>query len=325
MVSSNIIISLKRFKMFLPGVIGFIFFLGISTSVPIDAPKIKPVDLSYSCMKITLGEETEEKAPVILIHGVLGSKEVWRGFQEHLCLKTGRKVCAPDLRNHGDSPWDDRSDVAAMSEDIVELMDNLRMSKAVLLGLSLGGKVAVHVSLENPDRVEKVIVGDMRPNGVSKGALTDIKHTVALLNESLKIIPENADEKSAKKAVLTFINSQLRKANLTELRKESDADLLPLTCSDGKCRWKFNMKVLARVANNPLAQLTNSTGVYNGPALFAYGTESPFKVGEVEPEIKQLFPNAKLFPIKGAGHNVGSYNEFKEEVLTFINSDEASE
>ncbi|KFM63501.1 Abhydrolase domain-containing protein 11, partial [Stegodyphus mimosarum] len=286
--------------MFLPGVICFIFFLGISTSVPIDAPKITPVDLSYTCIQVTLGEQPEEKAPVILIHGVLASKEIWRGFQEHLSLKTGRKVCAPDLRNHGDSSWSDRTDIAAMAVDSVELMDNLRMSKAVLLGLSLGGKVAVHVSLENPQRVEKVIVGDMRPNGVSKGALGNMKATVALLNESLKIIPENADDKSAKKAVLAFINSQLKKANKTELLKESDADLLPLTCSDGKCRWKFNMKVLARIANNPLAQLTNSTGVYNGPALFVYGTESPFKVREVEPEIKQLFPNAKLFPIKGA-------------------------
>ncbi|GBM50583.1 hypothetical protein AVEN_16126-1, partial [Araneus ventricosus] len=57
-------------------------------------------------------------------------------------------VCIVDLRNHGESPWNDEEyDVVAMTEDVKHLMDEINAPKAIVVGHSLGGKIAVHLAL----------------------------------------------------------------------------------------------------------------------------------------------------------------------------------
>jgi 3-oxoadipate enol-lactonase len=90
---------------------------------------------------------------VILIHGGLLDCHMWDG-QFTLLAKTHR-VLRYDADAHGKSSlppnayWDHAS--------LRQLMDSLGIDRAVLVGLSLGGRIAIDLALENPERVEGIV------------------------------------------------------------------------------------------------------------------------------------------------------------------------
>jgi pimeloyl-ACP methyl ester carboxylesterase len=90
---------------------------------------------------------------VILIHGGLLDCHMWDGQFE--LLSKNHRVLRYDADAHGkstlppDAYWDHMS--------LRELMDNLGIERAILVGLSLGGRIAIDLALEDPDRVEAIV------------------------------------------------------------------------------------------------------------------------------------------------------------------------
>ncbi|KAF8791041.1 Protein ABHD11 like protein [Argiope bruennichi] len=280
------------------------------------ASKPKPVDLAYSCLRASEDTCSSDDVPIILIHGLSSFKESWKGISEVLALKTGKKVCVADLRNHGESPWSDEADTAAMTEDIKHLLDKLEIPKAVVLGHSLGGKVTVHLALNYPERVEKAIVEDMRPNGLSTEGIEELFLYLNLFKDIETLIPQGVSEREAKELFLKNFNDYLAKSN-TSLSYD-DPEMFPIKCIDGKCRWGTNTLLFKILMKDINSLWTESSGRFDGPGLFIYGTKSNFKIGDDESNIKKLFPNAKLVGVKGAGHVVHENPEFMTEVIKFI-------
>ena len=91
--------------------------------------------------------------PMILIHGFPLCRKMWRPQVEALS-KAGCRVITPDLRGFGESRF--VSGVTSMdtyADDIVGLMDHLRIDKAVVGGMSMGGYVLLNLLERYPDRV----------------------------------------------------------------------------------------------------------------------------------------------------------------------------
>jgi len=95
----------------------------------------------------------ESGAPVVLVHGLLTSGEVWAPVAPW--LPPGRRLVAPDLRGHGGTKGA-AADVTleALVDDLVDLLDGLAVERAVLVGLSLGGLVCLRAALRQPERAE---------------------------------------------------------------------------------------------------------------------------------------------------------------------------
>ncbi|CAL1283439.1 unnamed protein product [Larinioides sclopetarius] len=264
----------------LPIFVCFSTFLQASLSIPLWASKPQPVDLEFICTTIFDPNNKDFKhddVPVILLHGLTGNKESWHGVYEVIALETRKKVCAVDLRNHGQSPWNDKEyDVVAMTEDVKHLMDRIDAPKAIVLGHSLGGRIAVHLALNYPERVEKVIVEDMRPNGITPKGLKGVQFYSFVLKEIEKLIPQGVTEKEAKKHVLALLTDHLAKLNITY--QLNDPNLIPVKCSNGKCQLSTNPVLLDAALRNITDLLNTSSGRFDGPALFIYGTESSIKV-----------------------------------------------
>jgi pimeloyl-ACP methyl ester carboxylesterase len=108
---------------------------------------------------------------VVLIHGFgLSANEMW--MQPPFAptpliplLAREYRVIAPDLRGHGASgkPHDAASYGAAMAEDVVRLLDHLGVSKAHVLGYSMGASVAGRLLASHPDRLLSVTFGGGGP------------------------------------------------------------------------------------------------------------------------------------------------------------------
>ena len=99
--------------------------------------------------------------PVILLHGLLGSKANMTGVARALASRFRTYVV--DLRNHGDSFHHSTMSYGTMAADLGGFMDDLDLDGASIVGHSMGGKCAMQLALSFPERVDKLAVVDIAP------------------------------------------------------------------------------------------------------------------------------------------------------------------
>jgi pimeloyl-ACP methyl ester carboxylesterase len=102
--------------------------------------------------------------PVILIHGLYSSAAMnWEMPGTFEMLAKHYHVIALDLRGHGqsDKPTDEASYGQPMADDILRLMDHLKIPKAQVVGYSLGGIIVMKFVIDHPDRVVAATLGGM--------------------------------------------------------------------------------------------------------------------------------------------------------------------
>ncbi|MCJ2020765.1 alpha/beta fold hydrolase, partial [Methylobacterium sp. E-065] len=75
----------------------------------------------------------------------------------------GYSVILPDLRGHGLSdPAADVTTVDDLTRDVIGLLDHLAIARVSVCGLSLGGMIALTLALEQPQRVDRLVVANSR-------------------------------------------------------------------------------------------------------------------------------------------------------------------
>jgi pimeloyl-ACP methyl ester carboxylesterase len=103
-------------------------------------------------------------APVVLVHGFAASRiQNWKepGWYQTL-TEAGYRVVAMDMRGHGDSdkPHDPAAyDHAIMAEDIAAVIEAAGVAPAFLMGYSMGGFISMHVLMDHPDLLQKLVIG----------------------------------------------------------------------------------------------------------------------------------------------------------------------
>jgi len=99
-------------------------------------------------------EEMGEGEPIIMIHGGFLNHHMWddqfETFARHY------RVIRYDARNHGQSAG--VADTFAHFEDLQALMKSLQIEKAVIMGLSMGGYVAIDFALKYPQQVKALVL-----------------------------------------------------------------------------------------------------------------------------------------------------------------------
>ena len=109
-------------------------------------------------------ESVGEGPPVVLVHGFAASRvQNWKdpGWYETL-TGAGYRVIAMDCRGHGESdkPHDPaRYSHDITSRDVVTVMAAAGVTRAHLMGYSMGGYIAVHVLMERPELLRRVVIG----------------------------------------------------------------------------------------------------------------------------------------------------------------------
>ena len=79
---------------------------------------------------------------VVILHGLLGSKRNWFGIGKALS-DFGFNVWLVDLRNHGDSDWNDKHTYFDLAEDVKKFLEEHRIVSSSIIGHSMGGKTAM--------------------------------------------------------------------------------------------------------------------------------------------------------------------------------------
>ncbi len=99
--------------------------------------------------------------PVVFIHGFPFSKEMWKPQVE--ALKKEYHVITYDVRGHGGSDvGDGQYSVEYFVDDLFGLLDHLKILKAVVVGLSMGGYIALRAIERSPERFRGIALCDTR-------------------------------------------------------------------------------------------------------------------------------------------------------------------
>ena len=111
--------------------------------------------------------EQGQGQPLILLHG---NGENYDYFEHQIPhFSKSYRVIAIDTRGHGKSPRGEKPfTIVQFAEDLHDFMDEKGIEKAILLGFSDGGNIALTFTLKYPERVEKLIVdgANLFPSGV---------------------------------------------------------------------------------------------------------------------------------------------------------------
>jgi pimeloyl-ACP methyl ester carboxylesterase len=116
------------------------------------------MDLRIDADGVTLsGEEAGEGTPVVLLHGLTATRR-YVVMGSRALERSGHRVIAYDARAHGKSdPGDDYS-YQRLSDDVLAVLDDRGIDRAVLAGASMGAHTLVKFALDHPERVAGLAV-----------------------------------------------------------------------------------------------------------------------------------------------------------------------
>lgn len=96
--------------------------------------------------------------PTLLLHGLGNSGRAWTD-QVGALLRLGHRVIVPDLLGHGaSSNAPEHITPHLQAQELIALLDHLGLASTQLIGLSLGGMIALELACTYPDAVDKLVV-----------------------------------------------------------------------------------------------------------------------------------------------------------------------
>lgn len=236
---------------------------------------------------------------VVLVHGGLVDNRLWDDQMGP--LSKDFRVVRYDLRGFGKSPattgqyWP--------TEDLRALLDFLKIEKATVVGLSLGGIVAADFALEHPERVERLVFvgaglrGDRQPPDEKSMAAYR-----ALANEG----PEKYFE--------TFLKADL----LAGLRERPQArERMRTMMLDN---YKALTYLRAGLAQAPEPPTIERLGQIKFPTLVVVGSLDSKNLLNIADTLAKGIPGARKVVIPGASHHppVETPTEFNRALLDFL-------
>ncbi|MCP4521616.1 MAG: alpha/beta hydrolase [Cytophagales bacterium] len=239
---------------------------------------------------------------VTFIHGAGGSKSIW--FPQIRAFKQEFNVLLIDLRGHGNSKKVENEDIKytfdVVTNDIVEVLDHLKIEKSHFVGISLGTILIRCLVEQRPDLVESMIMGGaiLKLNIRSKILMNlgnffkSVLPYMYLYKLFAFVIMPKANHKKSR---ILFVN---------EAKKLCQKEFL---------RWYQLTSTI-----NPLLRFFNLNEV-SIPTLYIMGEQDYMFL----PFIKELVTkrsSAQLHIIKNCGHvvNVEQPTEFNDKALAFL-------
>ena len=237
--------------------------------------------------------------PLLVLHGFLGMSDNWRTMGKQWAAHF--EVHLIDLRNHGRSFHSDTFSYADMAADLTAYCDHHQLQQVVVLGHSMGGKLAMHYATSNPEQVEKLIVADIAPKAYPP-------HHDHIL-EGLMVLHTHPPESrsDADQRLSQFVTDQgTRLFLLKNLYRTPDGFAL-----------RLNTPVLQSLVGQVMVA---SDAIYSGSTLFLAGEKSDYILPQDHAQIASKFPQAIIKTIPKSGHWLHAENPiaFAAEVADFL-------
>lgn len=252
----------------------------------------------------------KKKDTVLLLHGFTGSLEDWRDI--YPLLKKKFNYVGIDLIGHGksDSPNDLKNyTTESLVSQIKNILDHLSLNKVILLGYSMGGRVALSFAVSHPQKIMGLIL-----ESTSAGIKNEKERKERL--ESDEELASYIENNSTEEFAELWMNQDI----FNTQRRFSDVKL---------------QKIRRRIAGNSKTGLANTLRGFS-PGKMPYLDESlnliqssvllisgelDTKYCDLNLQLVKKFPKAKHTLIKNAGHNthLEEPNRYIQAMNNFLN------
>eukprot|EP00808_Paulinella_micropora_P011821 g35719.t1 len=248
--------------------------------------------------------------PLVIVHGLLGQGRNWASIGRHQSIGGRRRTLAVDLRNHGDSPHFPTMTLQEMGEDIIRVMDKEGMEEAIVLGHSLGGRVAMALAHEWPERVAGLVVVDVAPgekmgDPFARKEIRELLQALCAMDLSAVQSITDADKKLAE-ASITDADKKLAEAGVSVPYVRSFALKNLQRKKDGSgFKWRANVPVLFQAFQTGVLskyKYHKNELLESLPTLFLRGELSRYVTELDHGLIADLFPRANIVTVPKAGH-----------------------
>lgn len=249
--------------------------------------------------------------PLVLVHGLGASAEVWKDNIRELAA--GYRVYAPDLIGFGHT---DKPDIKYSPFDFLaflkDFIDALGLEKVNMIGQSLGGGISLLYAIENPDRVNKLILVDSA--GLGREMTLPMRlGSISLLSRWFKV----------SKPVLEALIKRL--VYNPEVITSGLVDLYYKLLSQPDAMRTIS-RVLSSVANlagakkDVLGLIRDRLDTIKSPTLIVWGKEDRILPLEHGIHGQQQIAGSRLYVFEQCGHipNLEKPQEFNEAVLKFL-------
>ena len=249
-------------------------------------------------MQDIFAEDTGNGTPLVLVHGFLGSSEMWN--PQINFFKDKFRVIVPALPGFGKSNTiNSCNSIECMANAILNLLEKKEINNFNLLGHSMGGMIVQEIAKIAGDKILKLICYGTGPRGNIPGRFETI-------------------DQSRKKLKINGLKNTAYRIAKTWFIKEEKAKYFYLCEEAGK-------QTSIEAADNGLIAMKNWNGVKNlknikSKTLIIWGDQDKaYNFNQVE-TLKGNIPNSDLKIIKGCSHNVhlekpDKFNIIVEEFL----------
>jgi 3-oxoadipate enol-lactonase len=240
-----------------------------------------------------------EGPPLVLIGGLGFGR--WGFFKQIPALSRHFRTVTFDVRGERDL----EGGVSDLVDEVVALLDHLRIGKTHVLGTSLGGFVAQGLALRRPDLVDGLVLvctsyGGRGPETMSPQALSDMIG-----------LPSLSVERTVRRGLETATTEAYRAGHPEEFER---IVRWRLADSPSLSAYYGQMRAGARF------DLSHDVGSITSPTLVIHGAEDRYVPAANAAALAEAIPGAKLRVLDGAGHLVfiERFADVNREVVTFL-------
>lgn len=241
--------------------------------------------------------------PFLIIHGFLGMSDNWKtlsaqfaaeGFQMHLL----------DMRNHGRSFHSDEFNYDVMVQDVFEYVTENNLNEFILLGHSMGGKVAMNFACKYPEKIDKLIIADISPRQYAPHH-QDVMQALNAVDFS-KVNSRKDIEDMMSVYIDDFGTLQFLMKNVYRVTATSFG-------------FRFNLDVFNK-NEDVIGEALSKDKKFIGKTLFLKGERSKYIQESDLADIVYHFPNSIVKVVSNSGHwlHADNPNDFFDEVNLFI-------
>ncbi|CAG1014699.1 3-oxoadipate enol-lactonase [Anaerolineales bacterium] len=258
------------------------------------------LNISASVRLHYLDENPDGQPTVLALHGLGATGESWR-LQIPALTNVGLRVLAPDARGFGQSTYPGKLSIAEMAADMARLIEALKVAPVSVVGISMGGTLALQLALDCPHLVSKLVLvntfAHLRIQGLSQYAYYVLRfilvHTLGIPTQArtvTKRIFPHPDQES--------------------LRQELYAQIIQANPS----AYRAALRALARF------DATHRLGTLNVPTLVVTGDADTTVRPENQFNLAAGIRGAQHVIIPGGGHAVTAEKpaEFNRMLIEFL-------
>ena len=234
----------------------------------------------------------QQNDTVLLIHGFTGSLEDWRYIYPNLDERFN--YVGIDLIGHGksDSPTDiEKYKPESLISQIYDILDHLSINKVIILGYSMGGRVALYFAVSYPQKIKGLIL-----ESTSVGIKNEKDRTKRIESdeELASYIEDNGTEQFAERWMDQDIFNTQRRFSDVKLQKKRNR--IAQNSETGLAN------TLRGFGTGRMSYLAAKLNIIHCSVLLISG-ELDTKYCKLNAELEKKFPNAKNAVVKNAGHN----------------------